>query len=213
MSGKEGTMAKLDIIDRSGKAAAQIDLPEGLLSGPSNDHLIYEAVVNYRANQRQGTAATKTRASVRGGGRKPWRQKGTGRARVGSTRSPLWKKGGTVFGPQPRDYSYELPKKVRRGALRAALAGKHAAGNLVVASELDLKEPRTREAAALVKGLKLDSALLVDTAENANLFKAVRNLPRVKAVDVAGLNIYDVLAHTSVVFSRRAFEAVLERLT
>ncbi|HDT13155.1 MAG TPA: 50S ribosomal protein L4 [Candidatus Aminicenantes bacterium] len=206
-------MAKLDILDRSGKAAAQIDLPEGLLSGPANDHLIYEAVVNYRANQRQGTAATKTRASVRGGGRKPWRQKGTGRARVGSTRSPLWKKGGTVFGPQPRDYSYELPKKVRRGALRSALAGKHAAGDLVIASELDLKEPKTREAAALLKGLKLDSALLVDTAENANLFKAVRNLPRVKAVDVAGLNIYDVLAHKSVVFSRRAFEAVLERLT
>jgi large subunit ribosomal protein L4 len=206
-------MAKLDIIDRSGKAAAQMDLPEGVFSGPANDHLIYEAVVNYRANQRQGTAATKTRAAVRGGGRKPWRQKGTGRARVGSTRSPLWKKGGTVFGPQPRDYSYELPKKVRRGALRSALAGKHAAGDLVVASELELKEPKTREAIALLKALELDSALLVDMAENANLFKAVRNLPRVKAVDVSGLNIYDVLAHKSVVFSRRAFEAVLEKLT
>ena len=206
-------MAKLDIIDRSGRTAAQVDLPDGLLAGPAQDHLIYEAVVNYRANQRQGTAATKTRAFVRGGGKKPWRQKGTGRARVGSTRSPLWRKGGTVFGPQPRDYSYELPKKARRGALRAALAGKHAAGELLVASELEVKEPKTKEAVALLKAYKLDSALLVDLAENAALFRAVRNIPRVKAVDVTGLNIYDVLAHKSVVFSRRAFEAVLEKLT
>lgn len=213
MIGKEGTMAKLDIIDRSGRTAAQVDLPDGLLAGPAQDHLIYEAVVNYRANQRQGTAATKTRAFVRGGGKKPWRQKGTGRARVGSTRSPLWRKGGTVFGPQPRDYSYELPKKARRGALRAALAGKHAAGELLVASELEVKEPKTKEAVALLKAFKLDSALLVDLAENAALFRAVRNIPRVKAVDVSGLNIYDVLAHKSVVFSRRAFEAVLEKLT
>lgn len=205
-------MAKLDIIDRSGRTAAQVDLPESVFS-EANDHLIYEAVVNFRANQRQGTAATKTRAFVRGGGKKPWRQKGTGRARVGSIRSPLWKKGGTVFGPQPRDYSYELPKKARRSALRSALAKKHAAQELIVASELELKEPKTREAVALIKALKLDSALLVDMADNANLFRAVRNLPRVKAVDVAGLNIYDVLAHKSVVFSRRAFEAILEKLS
>jgi large subunit ribosomal protein L4 len=206
-------MAKLDIIDRSGKTADQVDLPESVFSRPVNDHLVYEAVINYRANQRQGTAATKTRAFVSGGGKKPWRQKGTGRARVGSTRSPLWKKGGTVFGPQPRDYSYELPKKARRSALRSVLAAKHASQELIVASELEVKAPKTKEAVALLKAYKLDSALLVDTAENANLFKAVRNLPRVKAVDVTGLNIYDVLAHKSVVFSRRAFEAVMEKLT
>jgi large subunit ribosomal protein L4 len=206
-------MAKLDIIDRSGQPAGQVDLPDQLFGGNANDHLIYEAVVNYQANQRQGTAATKTRAFVSGGGKKPWRQKGTGRARVGSTRSPLWKKGGTVFGPQPRDYSYALPKKARRIALRSALAKKHADGELLVAAELDLQAPKTKEAAALLKAYKLDSALLVDTADNANLFKAARNLPRAKAVDVAGLNIYDVLAHKSVVFSRRAFEAVLEKLS
>lgn len=206
-------MAKLDIIDRSGKTADHVELPEGIFAGAANDHLIYEAVINYRANQRQGTAATKTRAFVRGGGKKPWRQKGTGRARVGSTRSPLWRKGGTVFGPEPRDYSYELPKKARRSALVAALAQKHAAKELIVASELEVKEPKTKEAVALLKAFKLDSALLVDTPDNANLFRAVRNLPRVKAVDVTGLNIYDVLAHKSVVFSRRAFEAVLEKLT
>ncbi len=205
-------MAKLDIIDRGGQAAAQVDLPESIFSQAANDHLIYEAVVNYRANQRQGNAATKTRAFVSGGGKKPWRQKGTGRARVGSTRSPLWKKGGTVFGPHPRDYSYELPKKAKRSALRAALAGKHASGELVVVSEFEVKEPKTRAAVALLKAFKLESALLVDLHDNANLFVAVRNLPRIKAVDVSGLNIYDVLAHRRLVFSRRAFEAVLEKL-
>ena len=205
-------MAKLDIIDRDGKSAAQLDLPEEVFAPAANDHLIYEAVVNYRANQRQGTAATKTRAAVSGGGKKPWRQKGTGRARVGSTRSPLWRKGGTVFGPQPRDYSSELPKKAKRGALRSALAHKLAAGDLIVASELDVKEPKTREAVALLKAFRLDSALLVDLAANANLFLAVRNLARVKAIDVSGLNIYDVLAYKSLVFTRRAFEAVLEKL-
>ncbi|HSA95720.1 MAG TPA: 50S ribosomal protein L4 [Acidobacteriota bacterium] len=205
-------MAKLDIIDRDGGSAAQMDLPDSVVRPASNDHLIYEAVVAYRANQRQGTAATKTRADVSGGGKKPWRQKGTGRARVGSTRSPLWKKGGTVFGPEPRDYSIELPKKARRGALRAALAHKLAAGDLIVASDLEVKEPKTKEAAALVKAYKLGSALLVDLAANANLFRAARNLRGVKAVDAAGLNIYDVLAHKSLVFTKRALEAVLERL-
>jgi large subunit ribosomal protein L4 len=205
-------MAKLDIIDRDGKSAAQLDLPEAVFAPAANDHLIYEAVVNYQANQRQGTAATKTRAAVSGGGKKPWRQKGTGRARVGSTRSPLWRKGGTVFGPQPRDYSSELPKKAKRGALRSALAHKLAAGDLIVASELEVKEPKTKEAVALLKAFRLDSALLVDLAANADLFRAVRNIPRVKAVDVSGLNIYDVLAHKSLVFTRRAFEAVLEKL-
>jgi len=205
-------MAKLDIIDRDGKSAAQLDLPEEVFAPAANDHLIYEAVVNYQANQRQGTAATKTRKDVSGGGKKPWRQKGTGRARVGSTRSPLWRKGGTVFGPQPRDYSSELPKKAKRGALRSALAHKLAAGDLIVASELEVKEPKTKEAVALLKAFHLDSALLVDLAANANLFLAVRNLARVKAVDVSGLNIYDVLAHKSLVFTKRAFEAVLEKL-
>jgi large subunit ribosomal protein L4 len=205
-------MAKIDIIDRDGRSAAQVDLPDKVFTPAANDHLIYEAVVNYQANQRQGTASTKTRAFVSGGGKKPWKQKGTGRARVGSTRSPLWRKGGTVFGPEPRDYSSELPKKAKRGALRSVLAHKLAAGELIVASELEVKEPKTKEAVALLKAFKLDSALLVDLHDNANLFRAVRNIARVKAVDVSGLNIYDVLAHKSLVFTRRAFEAFMEKL-
>ena len=205
-------MGKLQVFDRTGKPAAEVELPESVLAYPEKDHLVYEAVVAYRANQRQGTAATKTRRDVSGGGKKPWRQKGTGRARVGSTRSPLWRKGGTVFGPQPRDYSYELPKKARRNALRSVLAGKFADSLVLVLSELELKEPKTKEAAALLRAFHLDSALFVDSHENTNLFRAVRNLPRAKAVDVRTLNVYDALNYKWLVFSQRALESAMERL-
>ncbi|MBM3304876.1 MAG: 50S ribosomal protein L4 [Candidatus Aminicenantes bacterium] len=205
-------MAKLKVIDKNGKPSAEVDLPESVFSYPEKGHLIYEAVISQLANRRQGTAATKTRTAVSGGGKKPWRQKGTGRARVGSTRSPLWRKGGTVFGPQPRDYSTSLPKKARRNALRSALAGKLADKRLLVLDGFEIKEPKTREALALLKAFNLDSALLVDVAGNANLFLSVRNLPAVKAVDVRSLNITDVLAHRWLVFSRQAFETAMERL-
>jgi large subunit ribosomal protein L4 len=205
-------MGKLKVFDRSGKPAAEVELSDSVFSYPEKGHLVYEAVINYQANQRQGTAATKTRAAVSGGGKKPWRQKGTGRARVGSTRSPLWKKGGTVFGPQPRDYSYELPKKARRNALRSALSRKLSDNQILVLREFDIKEPKTKEAAALLKAFNLDSALLVDSHENTNLFLAVRNLPKVKAVDVRTLNIFDVLSHKWLVFSQRALESAMERL-
>ncbi len=205
-------MSKLQVFDTSGKQAAEVSLPAGVFAYPDKGHLVYEAVVNFQANQRQGTAATKTRAMVSGGGKKPWRQKGTGRARAGSTRSPLWRKGGTTFGPQPRDYSYELPKKARRNALRSVLSRKLADGRILVLSAFDIKEPKTREAAALLKTFNLDSALLVEGGENANLYRAVRNLPRVKAVDVRSLNAVDVLDHDWLVFSRRALESAMERL-
>jgi large subunit ribosomal protein L4 len=205
-------MGKMQVFDKSGKPAAEVDMPESVFAYPDKGHLVYEAVVNYRANQRQGTAATKTRANVAGGGKKPWRQKGTGRARAGSTRSPLWRKGGTVFGPQPRDYSYELPKKARRNALRSVLSRKLADSLILVLSELDIKEPKTKEAAALLKAFHIDSALLVDSHENTNLFLSVRNLPKVKAVDVRTLNVYDVLNHKWLVFSQRALESAMERL-
>jgi large subunit ribosomal protein L4 len=205
-------MGKLQVFERSGKKAAELDLPAGVFSYPEKGHLVYEAVVNYRANQRRGTAATKTRASISGGGRKPWRQKGTGRARVGSTRSPLWRKGGTVFGPQPRDYSYEIPRKARRNALRSVLSGKLSERRILVLSELDIPAPKTKEAAALLKTFKLDSALIVDSRENTNLFLAVRNLPGVKAVDAQSLNAYDILSHEWLVFSQRALASIMERL-
>ncbi len=205
-------MEKLPIYDRSGKQRTEVELPKGVFSYEGNDHLIYEAVINIQANQRHGTACTKTRADVRGGGKKPWRQKGTGRARVGSTRSPLWRKGGTVFGPVPRDYSYSMPKKGRRNALRLALTRKLADGRILVLDELSIKEPKTREAAELLKPFNLTSAVVVDKRENKNLFLGLRNIPGIKAVDADILCVLDVVRYEWLVLSRRALDSVMERL-
>ena len=205
-------MAKVQVLDQTGKKTKEINAPEDVLAYPLKEHLIYEAVVNYRANQRRGTASTKTRAEVRGGGRKPWRQKGTGRARAGSTRSPIWRSGGVTFGPKPRDYSYKMPKKARRNALKSALAMKFAEKQILVFDNLKFKEPKTKEGANFLKKLKLDSVLFVDDRENKNMFLSLRNIPKVKAVDCNQINIYDILNHKSLVFTQKAFESLMERL-
>lgn len=203
---------KVQVLDQSGKPVQELSLPDEVFSYPVNDHLIYEAVVNYLANQRQGTACTKTRGEVSGGGRKPWRQKGTGRARAGSIRSPLWRHGGTVFGPKPRDYSYAIPKKARKNALKSALTAKLAENLIMVIDNINIAQPKTREAANWLKSLNIDSALIVDSRENENLFRSVRNLPQAKAVDEGQLNIYDVLKYRWIIFSQRAFNSLVERL-
>lgn len=203
---------KVQVLDQSGKPVKELSVPEEIFSYPVKEHLIYEAVVNYLANQRQGTACTKTRAEVSGGGRKPWRQKGTGRARAGSIRSPLWRHGGTVFGPKPRDYSYAIPKKARKNALKSALTAKLAENQVLVIDQINISQPKTKEAAIWLKNLKIDSALIVDDRENENLFRSVRNIPNVKAVDDEQLNIYDVLKYKWIVFSQRAFNSLVERL-
>jgi large subunit ribosomal protein L4 len=205
-------MLKLHVLDKSGKMAREIEVPEGVFAYPAKDHLIYEAVINYQANQRRGTAATKTRSLVTGGGKKPWRQKGTGRARAGSSRSPLWRKGATTFGPKPKDYSYDIPKKARRNALKSALSLKLKAKRIMILQELGLAEAKTKAAAEWLKGLNLDSALIVEGADNRNLFLALRNIPKVKAVDPMRLNVYDVLNHKWLVFSEQALTSVMERL-
>jgi large subunit ribosomal protein L4 len=205
-------MAKVQILDQSGKKTKEINAPEDILSYPLKEHLIYEAVVNYRANQRRGTASTKTRADVRGGGRKPWRQKGTGRARAGSIRSPIWRSGGTTFGPKPRDYSYKMPKKAKRNALKSALAMKFAEKQLMVLDRLEFKEPKTKEGVNFLKKLNIESALVIDNQENRNVFLSLRNIPKVKAVDSSQVNIYDVLNYKLLVFSQKAFESLMERL-
>ena len=205
-------MSKVQVFDTNGNKVKEITAPQEVFATPLKEHLIYEAVVNYRANQRRGTAATKTRAMVRGGGRKPWRQKGTGRARAGSTRSPLWRSGGTSFGPQPRDYSYHMPKKAKRLALKSALAAKLADEQLLVLDKLEFKEPKTKEGAQLLSNLKLDSALFVDSHENKNLILSLRNIPKAKAVDYNQLNIYDVLSYKGLVFSQKAFDSLMEKL-
>ncbi len=205
-------MLKLHVLDKGGKTAREIEVPEGVFAYPAKDHLIYEAVINYRANQRRGAAATKTRSLVAGGGKKPWRQKGTGRARAGSIRSPLWRKGATTFGPKPKDYSYEIPRKAKKNALKSALSLKFKDDQILVIRKIDIQEAKTKAAAEWLKTLNLDSALVVDSAENKILFLALRNIPEVKAVDPKQLNIYDVMNHKWLVFSEQAFESVMERL-
>lgn len=204
-------MLKLPVVTQEGKVNGEVSLPESVFSYPVKKHILYEAVVNYLANQRQGTASTKTRGEVSGSNRKPWRQKGTGRARAGSIRSPLWRKGGTVFGPKPRDYRYEIPKQVKRNALKAALALRFREKKLLLVDDLNLKQPKTKEAVELLKRLQVESALVVDLADNRNLFLAMRNLPQAKAVDVRTLNVYDILKYNWLVISQRAFNTLMSR--
>ncbi len=179
-----------------------------------NDHLLYEAVKQYRAGGRQGTHATKNRALVSGSGKKPWKQKGTGRARVGETRTPLWRHGGTVFGPQPRDYSYSMPKKARAAALRSALSQRVKDGGLTVVDRFEIAEPKTK----LLKGI-LDQlgakgkTLLVDNRPPDNLILSGRNIPGLKVVDSSQVNVYDVLDCRHLVVSSEALSKLEERLT
>ena len=205
-------MQKAKVIDQKGAVKAEIDLPESVFGYPAKTNLIYEATVNVLANRRRGTASTKTRAEVSGSNRKPWKQKGTGRARAGATRNPLWRKGGITFGPKPRDYSYALPKEVKRNALRAALAAKQAEGHILILENLALSAPKTKEGASLLKALKVTSALVVDLGTNKNLFIALRNIPKVKPVDPSKVNSHDIVGHDWLVAGRDAFTALMERL-
>lgn len=205
-------MSKIQVLDQSGKRVSEMNAPKEVFSYPVKEHLLYEAVVSFRANQRRGTASTKTRAEVKGGGRKPWRQKGTGRARAGSIRSPLWRTGGVTFGPKPRSYHYSLPKKAKRNALKSVLSMKLAEKQLLILKAMELKEPKTKDGAKLLEKLKLDSALIVDDHQNKNLFLSLRNIPRVKVVDTHLVNVYDILSHKWLVFSQKAFESLMEKL-
>jgi large subunit ribosomal protein L4 len=205
-------MLKMQVIDKSGKKVKDISAGEEVFSFPVKEHLLWESVVNYRANQRRGTAHTKTRGEISGGGRKPWRQKGTGRARAGSNRSPIWRKGGTTFGPRNRDYSYKLPKQAKRNALKSALSMKFSDNRIMILDELEFNEPKTKLGAELMTALNLDSALFVDLHENKNLFLAMRNIPKVKTVDYRYLNVYDVLNYKTLVFTSRAFESFMEKI-
>jgi large subunit ribosomal protein L4 len=205
-------MSKVSVLSQAGKKTKEMTLPKEIFAYPAKEHLLYEVVVNYQANQRRGTASTKTKGEVRGGGRKPWRQKGTGRARAGSNRSPIWRKGGVTFGPRPRDYSFDIPKKAKRNALRSALSMKLEEDRILVLESLDFKEPKTKEGTKLLENLKVDSGLFVDRHENKNLFLSLRNIPKVKAVDHTQVTVYDVLDHTWLVFTERALESLMERL-
>ena len=190
----------------------ELELSDVVFGAPLNEGLIHAAVRNFMANARQGTSATKTRGDVSGAGRKLWKQKGTGRARIASLRSPLWKGGGNVHGPQPRDWSYNMPKKMRQGALRSALSERVREGNLSVIDGWSFDTPKTKDFAASLGSLGLEGkTLIVDSLDNDNLLLSARNMRRAKVVNSFGLNIYDLLYHDHLVLSRSAAQE-LEQL-
>lgn len=204
-------MPKAVLYNMDGKNLGEIELSEVVFGAEVNKALIHEAVVNYLANRRAGTASTKLRSEVSGGGRKPWRQKGTGRARHGSIRSPQWVGGGIVFGPKPRDYSYSMPKKARRAALRSALSARAGEGKVSVVDSLSLAEPKTRVMVELFKNLGLDGkVLLVTEGKNDIIEKSVRNIQGVTFVEAKGLNVYDVVKHENLVVTQDALAKVEE---
>ncbi|HEX6623224.1 MAG TPA: 50S ribosomal protein L4 [Pyrinomonadaceae bacterium] len=187
----------------------EAELSEAVFGAELNESLIHSAVKAFLANARQGTVGTKTRGDVSGSGKKLWKQKGTGRARIASIRSPLWKGGGNVHGPQSRDWSQNLPKKMRRGALRSALSERLREGNIVVIDEFVLGAAKTKEFVSALAALGLEGkTLVVDTVDNENLLLASRNVKRAKVVGASGVNIYDVLYHEKLVFSRSAAESL-----
>ncbi len=194
------------------KEVGEVQLSDTVFNAPLNEPLIHAAVRNFMANARQGTSATKTRGDVSGSGRKLWKQKGTGRARIASLRSPLWKGGGNAHGPQPRDWSYNMPKKMRRGALRSALSERVREGNVIVVEGWSFDKPKTKDFVASLATLGLEGkTLIVDTFDNQNLMLSARNLQRAKVVNSLGLNIYDLLYHEKLVLSQSAIKE-LEQL-
>lgn len=206
-------MPKVAVYNLEGQQVGELELSDAVFAAPVNEALLHEAVVMYRANQRQGTADTKTRAEVAGGNKKPWRQKGTGRARHGSIRSPIWRKGGIVFGPHPRDFSYLMPKKARRAALRSALSAKVRDGEFIVLDQLALSEPKTRVVAEALKKLNAEKGALIVAADfDANVYLSARNIPGVAATAARNINVYDVLSHDRIVMTKDAVAKVEEAL-
>ncbi len=190
----------------------QPNLNEAIFGVKTRPHLLHQAVVMQLNNRRAGTAATKSKGLVRGGGKKPWRQKGTGRARAGSIRSPLWVGGGTIFGPQPRDYSYRMPRKARREALLSALSQKNQDARIIVLDKLDLEEGKTKLMAKVLADLKVKSALIVIPQADTKIERSARNLPGVKVLRVEGLNVYDLLRYEYLVLTEPALKLIEERL-
>ena len=198
-------MPKVDVLNINGQKVEELELSESIFAAEISEYAVYEVIKNHLANRRQGTQSAKTRAEVRGGGRKPWRQKGTGRARQGSTRSPQWIGGGVVFAPKPRDYSYSVNKKVRRLALKSVLTTKVNEGNLIVLDALEMNAPKTKDFIAMLCAVNAGKKALVVTAENSpNVVKSGRNIPGVDITFVNTLNVYDIMRHDSLIITKEA---------
>ncbi|MGL4797219.1 MAG: 50S ribosomal protein L4 [Paraclostridium sp.] len=204
-------MPKLNILNVNGQNVGEIELAEAIFGVEVNEHVLYEVVKNQLANKRQGTQSAKTRAEVRGGGRKPWKQKGTGRARQGSIRAVQWVGGGVAFAPKPRDYSYTLPKKVRRLAIKSALSSKVQNNEIIVLDALTMEAPKTKEFVQILKNINASKKALVVTAEkNDNVVKSARNIEGVQAATVNTINVYDILKYDTFVITTDAVKKVEE---
>ncbi|MDQ6595448.1 50S ribosomal protein L4 [Bacillus salipaludis] len=206
-------MPKVALLNQTGSQVGEIELNESVFGIEVNQHVLFEAIVMQRASLRQGTHKVKGRSEVRGGGRKPWRQKGTGRARQGSIRSPQWRGGGTVFGPTPRSYSYKLPKKVRRLAIKSALSSKVVEENILVLESLIFDAPKTKEFKSVLGGLSVEKKALIVTADlDENVALSARNIPGVTVVTADGINVLDVVNHDKLIMTKAAVEKVEEVL-
>jgi large subunit ribosomal protein L4 len=206
-------MPKVALLNQTGSNVGEIELNDSVFGIEPNQHVLFDAVIMQRASLRQGTHKVKSRSEVAGGGRKPWRQKGTGRARQGSIRSPQWRGGGIVFGPTPRSYAYKLPKKVRRLAIKSALSSKVIDNNIVVLEDLAFNAPKTKEMTAVLKGLSVEKKALIVTADNnENVALSARNIPGVTVVTANGVNVLDVLNHEKLIMTKEAVQKVEEVL-
>ena len=204
-------MPKVNLYDMSGAQIGELDLNDSIFGIEPNEAVMADFVKMQLANKRLGTSSTKTRAEVRGGGRKPWRQKGTGRARVGSTRNPVWVGGGVAFGPRPKDYSYRLPKKVRRLALKSAYSTKVKENSIIVVDKLEFNEPKTKEMVKTLSNLNINNKTLVVTLDgNENVTKSARNIPGVKPLRVDFVNVYDLLKYDTLLITKDAVARVEE---
>lgn len=203
-------MASVSVYNMEGKEVGTIELNDAVFGVKVNEHLVHMAVVQQLANNRQGTQKAKTRSEVSGGGRKPWRQKGTGHARQGSTRAPQWKGGGVVFAPVPRDYSFKLNKKEKRAALKSALTSRVLDGKLIVLDELKLDEIKTKKFKAVMDNLKVSKALVVLADNDKNVFMSARNLPAIKTTLTSTINVYDILKGDTLVLTKDAVAKIEE---
>lgn len=207
-------MPKLSVYNLAGQVTGEIELNDQVFGVEFNEAVVHQAIVMQLANQRQGTSATKTRGMVRGGGRKPWKQKGTGRARCGSTRSPIWVGGGTTFGPQPRSYAKKMPRKARRLALCCALSAKVAAGEMVVVEGLTFDAPKTKNVVAMLGAFDAadKKALIITNGDNVNVELSARNMPKVTAISNMGLNCFDILNSNKLFLDKEIVEQIEEVL-
>lgn len=206
-------MPKVAVYNVSGAQVGEIDLADSVFGIEPNKHVLHAAVIMQQASLRAGTHKVKGRSEVRGGGRKPWKQKGTGRARQGSIRAPQWRGGGIVFGPTPRSYAYKLPKKVRRLAIKSALSSKVIGNEIIVLDQLQLSQPKTKEFNAILKNLNVErKALVVAANYDDNVALSARNIPGVKFVSASGINVLDVLGYDKLIITKEAVEKVEEVL-